>query len=765
MIRDKAINICNIVIDWSIILIIFLTPVYFAFFLENFNIFELNKLVVFRIFLTFGLLAFLGKIFLSGRVQFKINTKTYIFVSLVAISFLFSTIFSIHPNLSLWGDYDRQQGYYSFFSYVLFFVLVSLNLRAELIKRLLVAVTSSALLVSLYGLAQYFSLDFLDWKESASLTGRVFSSLGQPNFLGQYLIMVLPVSFYLLVRSIKEKSKWTVSLAIGFSAVASLACLVFTYSRSAWLAALACLFVFLLYLLRNYKKTVFALISVALLCFVLLVYQGIYSPKPVDGQVNIIKRAASIFNFQQGSNKIRLMYWQAAVQEFSQADLKRKLFGYGGETLSSVFAKHYTSDWGVYEKINSFPDRAHNSFFDLLLQFGLLGLAAVVFFYIFLAVISFKFLRKNFGKQNETDGLIVAIAIILIGYFINNLFSFSLTVGYIYLYLFLAILLFLMGREKEVFVRLTPFSKIIIFSAFLVVSGFFLLFQNINALKADHYYMLAKKAEAKGDCALVLKNVDKTLEYNPASTFYKERFLYYYTNCFSLVEKSEYNNIHDNLVSEINSIDQKEYEYSTMLNIAHAESLLGFYISPVYYRAAEENYLALIEANSYVTSPYKDLGRMKIWLKDYGPAVTFFQKAIEVAPPLGHKDLNEEHKKEISTELSSIYEMMGLAFFGQGKDEDAIAAYKKALELNDSRVVIYKSIADIYYKEKKFDQAIEYNRLGMAKNPSDYNWYLAIALLYREKGDNDSANKYFDRALILSPDNEEIKKQQTNFKK
>jgi len=813
--QKKIIKICDHIIEFGILAVIFFVPTYFAFAQENYNIFELNKLVVLRILLMLILLAYVAKIFIQGRLAYQGKAKIFCFLMLVLASFLLSTILSIHPQLSLWGSYARQQGFYSLIHYLLFFILLILNLKSwQQIRRAIITIMLASVLVCLYGLSQYFAFDPLDWKEKALYTGRIFSSLGQPNFLGQYLIMILPLSVFGLIFFCKKLiSRFLASILI----LMQLACLLFTYSRAAWLGLIIGFTAFLVLFcafgscqrvrdvrsgrfIKRYKKAVLCLLIFGLLGVIFIAYFNVLKPHTfaLPARINLAKRVQSVFNIESGSNKIRLYYWQAALTEFKQASWQRKLFGHGPETLSSVFIKYYRPVWGVHEKINSFPDRAHNVVFDILLQFGLVGLLMVILLYGYIVMTAIRCLQKSQTQLNASNArdylrrqywLVIVLLATLAGYFVNNLFSFSLTAGYVYLYLILAVLWLVVSQggkailskqdEKKFYpgergrnfpqIRgarecsklnlslLSIPSRWLIFLALFCVCGLFVYYQNISAMRADYYYMKVKQAEAKGDCRAVLDNMNKVVSSNPISTFYKERYIYHGLNCFEAVSsKQSQIDLYDNIIIQANSIGPYEYNFSTWTHVAHAKSLFGYYVNPVYYKAAEQDYQRLIKINPYITTTYKDLGRMKLWQKDYDSAIIYFKKAIEVAPPLDNPYLNKDHRQEIEAELVRLYEMLGMAYGYKKNWSQAMNYYQQALGLNPHYLRLYKKIADVYYEQSNLDKAIWHNKRGMMLNPDDYAWPLAIALLYQEIGDNKNALEYAEKALALEPENEQI---------
>jgi len=783
--KGKVIKICDYITEISLLAIIFFTPIYFAFAQETFNIFELNKLVVMRALLMIILVAFVGKVFIFKEAKLSRGNLAslaplFFLIGLLGISFFVSTFFSIHPQLSLWGSYSRQQGFYTLIHYLLFFVLFILYFYPDAnqslikrnwqkIKRIIITIMLSSALVCLYGLMQYFAFDPLRWKEAAIYTGRIFSSLGQPNFLAQYLVIILPISVFSLFFIFKKFiSRFLAAILI----LTQLACLLFTYSRAAWLAFMASLTVFIIvfFFIKRYKKLAWGLISIGLASIIIIISFNILKPPSTNQstQVNLVNRFRSIFDLNSGSNKIRLYYWQAGLSEFKTMSWQRKIIGYGPETLASIYIKYYQPDWGVYETINTFPDRAHNAILDTILQFGLMGLIiiALLYYYIFLRV--YKYLRNPKPGFKAEYWLIVAMLVILVGYFINNLFSFSLTVGYIYLYTVLAILIVIIiprlyplekiteEKERKFF---SSFSKLLIWLALFSVCGVFIYYYNIKAISADYYYMEVKKAEKKGDCRIIIELLDKVVSLNPVSTFYKEKYIHYGLNCFEAIKSREEKiKMHSNIVEVLNFIEPKEYQSSTWAHIAHMKSVFGYFINPSYYEQAKKDYEYLIKLNPHITMAYRDLGKMKLWQGDYEEAMVNFKKAIKASPSLDSPYLNDDHRQEIENELVYLYEMLGKVYSYKEEWDNAMEYYREALKFDPWYLPLYKKIADVYYQQGDLDNAIRHNKRGYMLNPEDYNWPFALAFLYQEKGDQAKALKYAKEALELEPGNEQVKK-------
>jgi tetratricopeptide (TPR) repeat protein len=129
----------------------------------------------------------------------------------LAAVYILSTLFSITPRVSLWGSYQRLQGTYTTFSYIVIFFLALEGLRRrEQLDRLVTVVILVSLPISLYGLIQHNKLDPLPW--GGDVTARVASNMGNAIFVSAYLIMAVPLTLARLVGSsltvLEDKSLW-----------------------------------------------------------------------------------------------------------------------------------------------------------------------------------------------------------------------------------------------------------------------------------------------------------------------------------------------------------------------------------------------------------------------------------------------------------------------------------------------------------------------------------------------------------------------------
>ena len=759
--KEKLIKICDSIILFSLLAAVFFVPLIFDFSYIIFNVFELEKIIFLRLLVLLAMAAYLGKVFLSGELAYKKNKFIFIAFLFLIISWFCSALLSQEVAQSFWGDYDRQQGFFTIFFYVLFFFLLWLNLKDKQRTRcfILVAVLSSVLPV-FYGLIQFFLLDPLKWIESFLTNGRIFSTLGQPNFFGHWLILVLPLTvfaYFFLVRRLFPR--FLILLLI----LGQLFCLFYTGSRSAWLGLFGEIWLFIVIFLLSKKKkksaSIFVVASVVLVLslfsFSLLAQKNISQSKV--WQEN---RIASIFILNRGSVSIRLNYWQAAITDLKQSSPKVLLLGYGPDSLLNVFIKYYQSKWGEEEKLNAWPDRAHNFILDSLLQFGLVGsfLSALIFFIIIRK--SYLFLRQR-EQQDEKYWLVAAGLIFFSGYLINNFFSFSLTATFLYFYLILAILLFIVSEEDEtVFlkIRLANFSKIFIWSAFLILATIIFYVYNFNLFLADYYLMKTKIGPASHDCRFILSNNHKAISLVSGNDlFYRQQYFHAVTKCLNEQSAEVKKELVGNIVNSF--ISEKTDFYFNRGQIDDLSSLTSGY-GESFYQVAEKPLKDLLKKNPNLENAYHGLAALKLSEGDWNSALTLAEQAKSKLPLdyLNTLDAIPDRQRDIKAELLSLDEVFAAVAERTNRPADAIKYYLEILRINPFYFTAYKKIANVYYSEKNLDQALWYNKKGYQLDPEDYVWPLAISFLLQEKGDVKEAVVYAKQALILKPNLPEAQK-------
>lgn len=111
----------------------------------------------------------------------------------LVLIYLLATLFSITPRVSFFGSYQRLQGTYTTFSYVVIFALLVATVRTQAqVRRVVTAVIITSIPIAFYGFLQHYELDPLPW--GGDTTRRVAGHMGNAIFIAAYLIMVVPLT-------------------------------------------------------------------------------------------------------------------------------------------------------------------------------------------------------------------------------------------------------------------------------------------------------------------------------------------------------------------------------------------------------------------------------------------------------------------------------------------------------------------------------------------------------------------------------------------
>ncbi|WCN38485.1 O-antigen ligase family protein [Aneurinibacillus uraniidurans] len=166
--------------------------------------------------------------------RMKSNLKNHLnlAVFLFWAALLVTALTSVHVVESM-----QQFLLYFFVSFLLYLLLVAKINSRDVLYKFLISLFISAALVSIYGVYQYFTLDFttaawVDVSQNPDVKTRVFATFENPNLFVQYLIMVLPFNFALIFYT----RSWTNRILLTILAAIIGVAVILTFSRGGWLA-------------------------------------------------------------------------------------------------------------------------------------------------------------------------------------------------------------------------------------------------------------------------------------------------------------------------------------------------------------------------------------------------------------------------------------------------------------------------------------------------------------------------------------------------
>jgi tetratricopeptide (TPR) repeat protein len=411
----------------------------------NYELFEYNKMMV-----TYGLSsviigAWLIKMIVGNEIRIK-RTPLDVPIILFVLSQLVSTLFSMDPHVSWFGYYSRfNGGMFSVLTYVsLYYAFVSnflplskfeastpINL-SSIIHRLLQVMLITGLIVSLYGIAEHFGIDKNIWIQDVQ--NRVFSTLGQPNWLAAYLMALIPLamafSLYALSLSHSEDRRQRAEdrstfFSLVFSvfrfpfsvfyfviSIVFFITLLWTRSRSGFVAfAVADVVFWIFVFIRGIplkgvalkRATIHPFLLIHAVFFLIVILNGVYV-KQIDDWITIkawqqrftkissppsqsmeaTSSNSAINNSSQPSapliesgvtesGDIRKYVWQGAVNAW-RSSLKTLFIGTGTETYAFAFYLYKPIGHNLTSEWDFLYNKAHNEYLNFLATTGILGL-------------------------------------------------------------------------------------------------------------------------------------------------------------------------------------------------------------------------------------------------------------------------------------------------------------------------------------------------------------------------------------------------------
>jgi len=203
-------------IEWSLIFLIAIVPLIIN--PKAFDYWYRPKIEsVYALLVIAGIAWFIKALFKDRSFLWVKNPLTIPLLCYASAATL-STVFSIDVNRSLYGDPLRVEGLCTILAYLaLVFLFINQVKTQDLARKLLIGLILAATLVSLYGLFQYFfynPTEHFFYKYLYKSIG-VGSTMGNSNFLGKYLALIIPIIFSLCLNEVSFKRNIILILALS----------------------------------------------------------------------------------------------------------------------------------------------------------------------------------------------------------------------------------------------------------------------------------------------------------------------------------------------------------------------------------------------------------------------------------------------------------------------------------------------------------------------------------------------------------------------
>lgn len=312
-------------------------------------------------------------------------------VIMMILVYLLATVTSFAPfkSAQIWAVYFAFMAFY--------FVIINTIRTKKQMFNLLKVFALSGLLVCLYGIAQYLfgwniAQAWMDEEMFEDIKMRIYSTLENPNVLGEYILLVLPVCIALMWTSKKIFPRIVFALFAGVLGIA----LILTFSRGCWLGIMAAAAVFVTFAAGK-------LWGLALLALPII---------PMIIPDSIINRFTSIGDMSDSSTSYRVYIWMGTILMLK--DFWLSGVGPGTEAFTQVYP--------FYSYSAIVAPHPHNLFLQVMTETGVLGISA----FLLLLFLFFKRLIvgcQHFGKGHPLTVVIVGIGAAVIGFLLQGMFD------------------------------------------------------------------------------------------------------------------------------------------------------------------------------------------------------------------------------------------------------------------------------------------------------------------------------------------------------
>lgn len=254
--------------------------------------------------------------------------------------------------------------YITCFLYVL--IIVASMRTSKSLNNMIELVLIGISITGLYGIYQVLrgiptDPSLVDMTLNAGMPGRAFSTMQNPNSYAEVLVLMIP--FYAAVIFNAKTIRRQVFFACA--ALPSLAALVATQSRGAWVALVFAVFIFVFF---KEKRLIPVFILLGVLCI----------PVVKIAAPSVYMRAMTIFN---GNDTSAL--WRDQIYETFKPMLKDYWFtgiGLGAGDLNQTFEKmiqNYSLEPVDKGGLTGYiPPHTHNLFYQIWIEVGILGIAS-----------------------------------------------------------------------------------------------------------------------------------------------------------------------------------------------------------------------------------------------------------------------------------------------------------------------------------------------------------------------------------------------------
>ena len=631
-------------------------------------------------------------------------------------------------------------------------------------------------LISAYGILQYFGIVLNPREIEGFLTveylPRAFSTLGHPNLFGGFLVFVLPVSFGLLLEEKSTRRRIALAAAMAVMGLA----LLYTRSRGAWLGAAVALIVFLVALVGsaagvrirwNWRKICIAaivpVVSGALLWTVV--------------PDSFVRRARATEDIGP-----RWIIWKAAARMFRE----HPIVGQGIGTFQIHYPQFRPNDYWL-GGLDPNVSHAHNEYLEILAEMGGIGLVT------FAGVVFAFFMAMSSGLRRANRGLAVGLCASVAGTLVHNGVSVSLrwisTGALFWLVLGIGGALAAASRPGEgqddhfASFSLPPGFRVLP-SAVIAIALLLFASAEVKAVLSQRYLLSGRRSLSEGDVDRATGELGRALELDRhnLSAYYKlgaaqvdegayQAGLDTFRKLVALAP--EYAEVHHNMgavLVRMGDLDAAVTEYERALHVHDTAG--NRYDLAVLYEMKElstealrhyERFLVLAERSLQIHGDRQARSaRYGRWEDATREALTLEEtkrKMCRTYDKLMAYHAKTETWQSVASTIDRALEQCGgtarrfytkgYALEQLGRIEDAVVAYREALEIDSTHAGSMNNLAFLYAEQDEhLDEALSMIRRAIELDPQNRLDYLdSLGWIHCRRGEYREAIRVLKDAM------------------
>jgi len=660
-------NIYNYLITIFLKLLLIIVPLFAYKYVYNFRV---NQETGLKLFTLIAIVIWLIKIINTKKYSLQ-KTRLDLPLILFALVLFLSLFISKTKMVSL-------QDFLIFFSYILIFFLITNNLDKKVdfnsFIHLFFMISS---VVSIYTLMQYYGIDpYLN--DLHSLT----STIGQKNWISNYLAMIFPVlfSYFLLEKTQKNKIPYFFLLSILYTT------LMICQSRGIWIS-ISITVIFAIYIIFKFKfYEIFKRNKkwLTLLLVTFLIITVIYSTdNPLNkSAITVPQRVLSTFDEQDPSINTRLLIWKTTLEMIKD----KPILGSGIGTFKMNYLNYqaeFLKSNPYYIKYSGKAGEAHNEYLQMWAEIGIIGLGIFIGIILIFYSLIIDYLKKNDGEKDKmiVFGLVLGITCFLI----HCLFTFPLHVpalGVTFFALMGLTVIYIRkinlpktdsdNRQKELKLK----NKWIKIALSILIFIFMIFAVNLLVIKpyiAELYYFKGMRYNVDKNYAKSLPNFQYAVQLN----LYNGRILQ--------VLGTTYYNL--NIFSKAEEVLQEAKKYMIDVNTF---CILGLNYSKLnMFEEAEEEFKNAIYLDPKFTGIHHYLGLLYFQQGDYNGAIEQWNMILEIEPNFPNEYI--------------VLNNLGIVYNKKQMPDKALEYFLHALQLApDGSPIIEEIEGEMYniYKDK-----------------------------------------------------------------